>query len=244
MGRSIESRVSQEVDAWLRWLPRWTPGTHPGRSRLCRRCFGSLIVVSAGLARDVPHAVQHALNMRMMLLIEELVDGFIERNLPLVLRDIKQNEERKAQKPFRPEEGLDPEYEGLDLDPAPVDGAPYLFTFGELAAAEELAEKQEKEKAAADDALWSAASFETDAPAPDRVLTRAEINALYDADDAVRAELERANNYSTRVGRKICAELEAEQERILAGVAEFIEPQVQALLADLDKALDSPLWPH
>ena len=198
------------------------------------------MMIAAGIARDVPHAVQHALTMRMMLLLETLVDEFTDRNLPLVRREVQLNEERKAKRTFRPEEGLEPEYGGLDLDPAPVDGAPYLFTFGELAAEAEKAAENE----AADDSLWSDASFEADEPAQDRVLSRAEQDALRAEHDKLQAELHRASNYAGRVGRKICAELEAEQPRILAGVAEFIEPQVQLLLADLDKALDSPLWPR
>ncbi|MGO4104367.1 spermidine/putrescine ABC transporter substrate-binding protein [Leifsonia sp. YAF41] len=242
MEGSIESRVSQEVDNWLLWLPRWRPGTHPGRSRLCRRCFGSPMMIAAGIARDVPHAVQHALTMRMMQLLATMVDEFSERNLPLVRREMRLDEERRSKKAYRPEEGLEPEYDGLDLDPAPVDGAPYLFTFGELAEAEEKEQKDEE----ANDALWSDVSFAEDPVGTpvDRVLSRAEEDFVRAKHDALKAELERADNYASKVGRKICTELEAEQERILAGVAEFIEPQVQALLADLDKALDSPLWPH
>ncbi len=236
MEGSIESRVSHEVDTWLRWLPRWRPGTHPGRSRLCHRCFGSPMMIAAGIARDVPHAVQHALTMRMMLLLDAVVDEFTRRKLPLLTREIHLNEQRKAHKDFRPEQGLDPEYNGLDLDPAPVDGAPYLFTFGELADASAHAQHENEPD---DDSVWSATGFETDAdsPVPDQPLS-------FDEREALREELRRADNYADRVGRKICAELEAERERILAGVAEFIEPQVQALLADLDKALDSPHWPH
>lgn len=240
MEGSIESRVSHEVDLWLRWLPRWSPGTHPGRSRLCHRCFGSPMMIAAGIARDVPHAVQHALTMRMMQLLATMVDEYSERNLPLVRREMRIIEESKSKTAYRPGEGLEPEYDGLDLDPAPVDGAPYLFTFGELAEAEEKEQANEE----ADDALWSEASFTADVPAQpaDRILSRAEQDALRAEHDALRAELKRADNYAGKVGRKICTELEAEQERILAGVAEFIEPQILALLADLDKALDSPHW--
>ncbi|MFC7764759.1 hypothetical protein [Leucobacter soli] len=40
-GDPIEARVGAAVDAWLRWVPTWQPGTHRGRSRMCRRCTGS-----------------------------------------------------------------------------------------------------------------------------------------------------------------------------------------------------------
>ena len=210
MDGSIESRVSHEVDNWLRWLPRWRPGTHRGRSRLCRQCFGSPIVAAAGLATDVPHTVQHALSMRMKLVIDAAVDEYTDLNLPLLSREIRAMEERKSARGYRPAEGLDPEFKGLDLDPPAAPEAPYLFTFGELASAEEPVDIQP----------------------PPTPLT-AEEKA------AIRAEVKLADDYAALVGKRICAELAGHRERMLRAVAEFVEPQVQALLADLDSALDS-----
>src|SRR5680860_73316 len=132
MEGSLESRVSHEVDNWLRWVPRWRPGTHRGRARLCRQCFGSPVIAAAGLATDVPHAVQHALSMRMKLVIDAAVDEYTDRNLPLLSREIHLNEARKAATEYEPADGLDPEFKGLDLDPPAAPDAPYLFTFGEL----------------------------------------------------------------------------------------------------------------
>jgi hypothetical protein len=215
MDGTIESRVSSEVDNWLRWLPRWRPGTHRGRSRLCRQCFGSPIIAAAGIERDVPHAVQHALTMRMKLVIDASVDEYTDRNLPVLGRELRLNEERKAAGGYRPTDGLEPEFKGLDLDPQPAPDAPYLFTFGELANAEEPA----------------------DVPAPPPPLTPEE-------KAAIRVELKLADDYAIQVGRRVCAELALHRDRIVAGVAEFIEPQVKALLADLDNALNSPVWPH
>jgi hypothetical protein len=215
MDGSIESRVSHEVDNWLRWVPRWHPGTHRGRARLCRQCFGSPIVAAAGLATDVPHAVQHALSSRMKLVIDAAVDEYTDLNLPLLSREIHLNEARKAATEYRPAEGLEPEFKGLDLDPPAAPDAPYLFTFGELASAEEPA----------------------DLPAPPPPLSLEE-------KAAIRAEVKLADDYATLVGKQICAELALHRERIHAAVAEFVEPQVKALLADLESALDSPLWPQ
>lgn len=215
MDGSIESRVSHEVDNWLRWVPRWHPGTHRGRARLCRQCFGSPIVAAAGLATDVPHAVQHALSSRMKLVIDAAVDEYTDRNLPLLSREIHLNEARKASTDYRPAEGLEPEFKGLDLDPPAAPDAPYLFTFGELASAEQPAEL----------------------PPPPPPLSLEE-------KAAIRAEVKLADDYATLVGKKICAELALHRERIHAAVAEFVEPQVKALLADLESALDSPLWPQ
>ncbi|MEO6201497.1 MAG: spermidine/putrescine ABC transporter substrate-binding protein [Cryobacterium sp.] len=214
MDGSIESRVGHEVDNWLRWVPRWHPGTHRGRARLCRQCFGSPIIAAAGLATDVPHAVQHALSMRMKLLIDAAVDEYTDRNLPLLSREIHANEARKAATQYRPADGLEPEFKGLDLDPPAAADAPYLFTFGELANAEE----------------------------PDDLAPQPPPLSLEEK-AAIRAELKLADDYATLVGKRICAELAQHRERIHGAVAEFVEPQVKALLADLESALDSPLWP-
>ncbi|MET1042517.1 MAG: spermidine/putrescine ABC transporter substrate-binding protein, partial [Microbacteriaceae bacterium] len=83
MDRSLDTRVSQAVDAWLRWLPRWQPSTHRGRTRLCRRCFGSPIMAAVGLDHDVPHAVQHGLSTRVKSIVDDIVDDYTQRNLPL-----------------------------------------------------------------------------------------------------------------------------------------------------------------
>lgn len=215
MDGSIESRVSQEVDNWLRWVPRWRPGTHRGRARLCRQCFGSPIVAAAGLATDVPHAVQHALSMRMKLVIDAAVEEYTDRNLPLLSRELQANEARKAATEYRPNEGLDPEFKGLDLDPPAAPDAPYLFTFGELANAEEPASR----------------------PPPPPPLSLEE-------KAAIRAELKLADDYATLVGKRICVELVLHRDRINRAVTAFVEPQVKSLLADLESALDSPLWPR
>jgi hypothetical protein len=214
MEGSIEARVSHEVDLWLRWLPRWRPGTHRNRSRLCKRCFGSPILAAAGLDVDVPHGVQHAFSMRMKGIIDAAVDDYTDRNLPLLHREIRLSEERKAQRPYRPGEGLDPEYRGLEFDPEPIPDQPFLFTIGEL----------EQEVAAANAA-----------PAP-KPFTPEE-------KDAIREEVRLADDFAKQVGRRICNELNRHRERIARGVGEFIEPHVAELLADLDRELDSPLWP-
>lgn len=208
MDGSIESRISHEVENWLRWLPRWRPGTHRGRTRLCRQCFGSPVMAAAGLDTDVPHAVQHAMAMRVKLVIDASVEEYTELNLPLLSREMKLTEERKAAASYKPAEGLEPEYEGLDLDPPAAPDAPYLFTFAELA----------------NDGPTDAA------PPPPPPLT-AEEKA------AIRVELKLADDYALQVGRRACAELAEHRPRIRAAVAELVEPQVQALLADLEKSL-------
>jgi len=132
MERSLETSVSQAVDAWLRWLPRWHPAAHRGRTRICRRCIGSPILRAAGLVDDVPHQVQHGLATRMKAIVDHAVAEYTERNLPVLRAELRAADLREAQRSYRPGEGLDPEFDGLQLDPDPDPEQPYLFTLAEL----------------------------------------------------------------------------------------------------------------
>lgn len=133
MERSLDTQVSQAVDAWLRWLPRWEPSTHRGRVAPCRRCLGSPILSAAGLGADVPHGVQHGLSTRMKTIIDHAVAEYTARNLPMLQSELDQQAERNRARSYRPTEGLAPEFEGLPIDPEPVPGAPFLFTLSGLA---------------------------------------------------------------------------------------------------------------
>lgn len=82
----IDGRVRNAVDVWLRWLPRWQIGTARPRTRICRRCTGSPIAAAAGFGPDVPHPVQHALIGRMSAIVEDAVDDYTAKNLPLLQR--------------------------------------------------------------------------------------------------------------------------------------------------------------
>jgi hypothetical protein len=132
--RSLETQVSQAVDAWLRWLPRWEPATHRGRIAVCRRCLGSPILSAAGLGSDVPHGVQHGLSTRIKAVVDHSVAEYTARNLPLLQAELDQQAARNRARAYRPGEGLEPEFDGLPLDPDPVPGAPFLFTISGLAA--------------------------------------------------------------------------------------------------------------
>jgi len=131
--RSLETQVSQAVDAWLRWLPRWQPATHRGRVAPCRRCFGSPVLSAAGLGSDVPHGVQHGLSTRVKTIVDQAVAAYTARNLPMLQAELDQQAARNRARSYRPSEGLDPEFEGLPLDPEPMPGAPFLFTISGLA---------------------------------------------------------------------------------------------------------------
>lgn len=133
MERSLETQVSQAVDAWLRWLPRWQPATHRGRVAPCRRCIGSPILSAVGLGSDVPHGVQHGLSTRMKAIVDHAVAEYTARNLPLLQAELDQQAARNRARSYRPAEGLEPEFEGLPLDPDPVAGSPFLFTIAGLA---------------------------------------------------------------------------------------------------------------
>ena len=80
----IDGRVRGAVDVWLRWLPRWQIGTARPRTRICRKCTGSPVAAAAGFGPDVPHAVQHALIGRISTIIEDAVDDYTAKNLPLL----------------------------------------------------------------------------------------------------------------------------------------------------------------
>src|SRR5690606_493233 len=126
--------VSQAVDVWLRWLPRWEPSTHRGRVAPCRRCFGSPVLSAAGLGADVPHGVQHGLSTRMKTIVDHAVAEYTSRNLPMLQAELDQQAERNRARTYRPGEGREPEVEGMPLDPDPLPGQPFLFTISGLAA--------------------------------------------------------------------------------------------------------------
>ncbi len=131
--RSLETQVSQAVDAWLRWLPRWAPATHRGRVAPCRRCLGSPILSAAGVGSDVPHGVQHGLSTRLKTIVDHAVADYTSRNLPLLQAELDHQATRNRSRSYRPAENLDPEFDGLPMDPDPNPEAPFLFTIAGLA---------------------------------------------------------------------------------------------------------------
>lgn len=211
--RSLETQVSQAVDAWLAWLPRWEPSTHRGRVAPCRRCFGSPVLSAAGLGSDVPHGVQHGLSTRVKTIVDQAVAEYTSRNLPMLQAELDQQAARNRARAYRPAEGLEPEYEGLPMDPDPVPGAPFLFTIAGLAD-------------------------EADSQIPDLPPLSEEAKA------ALRQEVGLADDYANLVGREVCAVLLHHRLRIQAAVTDHVEPQVDALLAELSRSLDAPFDPR
>ncbi|WP_029145638.1 hypothetical protein [Microbacterium luticocti] len=212
MERSLETEVSQAVDAWLRWLPRWQPATHRGRVAPCRRCLGSPVLSAAGLGSDVPHGVQHGLSTRIKAIIDHAVADYTAKNLPMLQGELDQQAARNRARSYRPTEGLDPEYEGMPLDPEPAPGAPFLFTLSGMA---------------------DEADAEVPALPP---LSEA-------AKAALRQEVGLADEYANMIGREVCALLLGHRLRIQEAVAQYVEPQVAALLDELTRSLDSPFDP-
>jgi hypothetical protein len=211
--RSLESQVGQAVDAWLRWLPRWEPANHRGRVAPCRRCFGSPVLSAAGLGSDVPHGVQHGLSTRVKGIVDHAVADYTARNLPMLQAELDQQSERNRRRSYRPSEGLEPEFEGMPLDPDPEPGSPFLFTLTGLAAEED-----------------------------------AELPALPPLSDAAKAALRQevglADDYANMIGREVCSILLHHRLRIQSAVAEYVEPQIAALLDDLTRSLDAPFDPR
>ncbi|MDN3310422.1 spermidine/putrescine ABC transporter substrate-binding protein [Microbacterium oryzae] len=65
-----------------------------------------------------------------------------------------------------------------------------------------------------------------------------------EAKAALRHEVSLADEYANLVGREICSVLLGHRLRIQAAVVEFVEPQVEAMLAELTQSLDTPFGPE
>lgn len=211
--RSLETQVTQAVEAWLRWLPRWEPATHRGRVSPCRRCLGSPVLVAAGLADDVPHGVKHGMSTRIKTVIDHAVAAYTARNLPMLQAELDQQAARNRARSYRPGDDLEPEFDGLPLDPDPEPGAPFLFTLAEMAA-----------------------QSDHEVPALPPLTDEAKA--------ALRQEIALADEYAQLVGREVCGMVAVHRPRIVDAVSRFVEPQVDAMLADLARALDDPFGPH
>jgi hypothetical protein len=133
---NIGVRVGAAVDAWLAWLPKWAPSSARSAGRVCRKCLGSPVVAAANLG-EAPHKVQHTLVSRIHAIVDDEVERYTAAELPLLHSELLRSEaQKKAARPYRPEEGLDHEFEGFGVDPEPVPGEPYLFTLTGLAEQE------------------------------------------------------------------------------------------------------------
>jgi hypothetical protein len=171
------------------------------------------VLSAAGLGADVPHGVQHGLSTRVKTIIDHAVAEYTSLNLPMLQAELDQQAARNRARSYRPSEGLDPEFEGLPLDPDPVPGAPFLFTIGGLAE-------------------------EADADVPDLPPLTDEAKA------ALRQEVGLADDYANMIGREVCAVLLHHRLRIQASVAQYVEPQIAAMLEELTRSLDAPFDPN
>ncbi len=205
----ISARVDAAVDAWLRWVPSWQPGTVRGRSRMCRRCTGSPLLEAAGIAGTVPHQVAHALTSRMQRIVDRAVDGYTERELPTLHAELT-GEQMWHTGGFEPSAGLDPEYDGVDLDPETDDEQPFLFTMAGLAE-----------------------ETRPEPPLPRPPLSAEEKQRLI-------REIELADRFADDAGQRVCFALAEHRPRIQAAVDRFVEPQVQAMLEELSRHLEPP----
>lgn len=213
MERSLETQVDLAVEAWLRWVPRWEPATHRGRVAPCRRCLGSPILSAVGISGNVPHGVQHGLSTRIKTIVDHAVAEYTSRNLPMLQAELDQQAARNRARSYRPSEDLEPEFEGMPLDPDPVPGAPFLFTIAGLADAETV-------------------ELPPLPPLSD------------EAKAALRQEVGLADEYANLVGREICGILLRHRLSVQAAISQHVEPQIEALLAELTDSLDSPFDPE
>lgn len=88
---------------------------------------------AAGLGGDVPHGVQHGLSTRVKTIVDGAVARYTAQNLPMLQAELDAQSRRNRARSYRPGEGLDPEFEGLPLDPEPDPEAPFLFTLSGMA---------------------------------------------------------------------------------------------------------------
>ncbi|MFZ4843831.1 MULTISPECIES: hypothetical protein [Mycetocola] len=208
MDRTLEDRVAAAVRSWGRWVPRWQPGESRARTRPCRLCLGSPLLGHAGLDTDVPHAVGHALSTRLKRITDAEVADYTEKNLPTLAAELGRAEER-TRRSYRPQEGLDPEFEGLPLDPEPEPGAPFLFTLAGLAR-----------------------DSSRDLPPPPPLSEEAKA--------ALRIEIRLADECGQHAVALIGRALEQYRPEIRQTLARHVEPQIQALMADLQRELNVP----
>ena len=91
------------------------------------------MLAALGINDTAPHAVQHGLSVRLSTIIDQRVAAYTADNLPFLQRELDAQAARNRARSYRPTEGLDPEFDGLPLDPDPLPGAPFLFTLAGLA---------------------------------------------------------------------------------------------------------------
>lgn len=167
---------------------------------------------AAGIGANVPHGVQHGLSTRVKAIVDHAVADYTARNLPMLQAELDEQSARNRARSYRPGEGLDPEYDGMPLDPEPVPGAPFLFTVAGMADA-------------------AAAELPPLPPLSE------------EAKAALRQEVGLADEYANMIGREICGILLRHRLRVQAAISQYVEPQIEAMLAELSEALDSPFDP-
>lgn len=206
----ITQAVTVAVDQWLRWVAVWRPGRQRTRPRVCRKCTGSPLVTAAGIAEGVPHQVTHALVSRLHRIIDRTVDEFTKNNLSALHAELEEESIWKAPG-FDPSAGLEPEFDGVELDPLPdSDEQPFLFTLEGLAQ-------------------------ET---TPEPALPRPPLNAEEKAQ--IRRDIEAADQVAISAGQQVCFAVAEHRDRITSAITHFVEPQIQDLLSELSRHLEPP----
>ncbi|HUH53207.1 MAG TPA: spermidine/putrescine ABC transporter substrate-binding protein [Microbacteriaceae bacterium] len=209
-GEDLAERIAKEVSAWLLWLPKWRPQTHRGRVRLCKRCTGSPIAQAAGFDDGVPHQVVHSLLTRMHRIIDKEVDKYTLTYLPLLKSELDGLALWKSGS-YDPRSGLPEETADLDPDLLFEEGDhPVLFTFAEL-----------------EEAINS-----------DPVLPMPPLSA--EEKSQLSKEVQLADNKAAQVGQELCLILTTHKSVISEAVMRFIEPQIQQLIDELSRSLETP----
>lgn len=149
------------------------------------------------------------MSSRMQRIIDRAVDEFTERELPTLHAELSGEAIWNAGG-FEPAEGLDPEYDGLDLDPESDESQPYLFTMAEL----------------------------VEQSRPEPALPRPPLSP--EEKRRITHEIELADRHAHDVGQRVCFALAGHRPRIEAAVQRFVEPQVREMLEELTRGLEQP----
>ena len=176
---------------------------------MCRRCTGSPVLEAAGIVGEVPHQVAHALTSRMQRIVDRAVDDYTECELPALHAELS-GEQLWNVGGYEPGEGLEPEYDGVDLDPETDDEQPFLFTMAEL----------------------------VEQSRPEPPLPRPPLSA--EEKQRLVREIELADRFADDTGGQVCFALAKHRSRIRAAVQRFVEPQIQAMLEELSRNLEPP----
>ncbi|MBT1018431.1 hypothetical protein KJY77_04675 [Canibacter sp. lx-72] len=130
----VAAVVAKQVKVWKFWVSKWEFNHARVRTRTCIKCEpGDPFVLGAAFDNGVPHPVKHALTSRMYRVVRKRVDEVVAVALPNLHERNMRLDQARLTAEYDPRLALDPEYDGLELDPPEDPERPFLFTLSEFA---------------------------------------------------------------------------------------------------------------